>query len=94
MSETFGTQIDTGVADFNNDGVLDNGEYATTILLADKLSTGKIDGIITNEGQNKSLAYAVLKNKEVARETLQELYEQFDLEKENQKFSSNPNNLI
>ena len=80
--------------DLNDDGKIDTAEYAASIIVSDNLSNGKTDGTITNQGMNKSLAYAIESNFDVAREELSEIYESYNLKAAQEEFLSDPNNLI
>lgn len=86
--------------DINKDGQVDAGEYASTILLADMLSTdaqnvdaNNIKGEINNSGQNNSLPYLNKKNIAPATEMFKTIYNAFGLEQANKEFASNQNNL-
>lgn len=80
--------------DLNNDGEIDLGEYASSILVSDKLSTGKIDGIINKDGLNESLAYGIAQNYDIAYSQYRAMYESFGLKDAARKFVSKPNNLV
>lgn len=90
----FRPKLDVGVCDFNKDKKIDLGEYATSILIADKLSNGEIDGTITTEGENASLAYINKKNRKAASSDLKYLYEQYNLREAQAEFLSDRNNLV
>lgn len=87
--------------DINHDGQIDVGEYASSILLADMLSTNtqeldpkNIKGEINNDGQNNSLAYINKKNLAQASEIFKGIYDYFGLNKAAEEFKADPNNTI
>lgn len=93
-------EITAEAMDLNKDNYIDVGEYATSILLSDMLSTDSkelnlknINGKITNEGENKVLAYGLLKNKDIAYKTYLSLYMAYDLGRAVKDFKSDINNL-
>lgn len=90
----FRPKLDTAVCDFNKDKKIDIGEYATSILIADKLSDGEINGTITNEGENASLAYVNKKNQKAASADLRYLYEEYNLKQAQDSFLADKNNLV
>lgn len=94
-------QMSAQSLDINNDGNIDIGEYSSSILVEDALSTDNqivdvknINGELTNKGENSLLAYGNFKNYEIASATFRGIYEMYGLDKAKDKFLSNPNNLI
>ena len=88
--------------DINQDGYIDVGEYATGTLAQDILSStdgfditpDKVDGVITNKGEQKAFA---LNNRNVeaqAREVFAKLHQDFGLAQAQEEFLSDSNNLI
>lgn len=86
--------------DINKDGQVDVGEYSTSILLADMLSTDpqnldakNIKGEINDNGQKYSLPYFNKKNIEKASELFKGLYNFFGLNQAATEFANDKNNL-
>lgn len=88
--------------DINQDGYVDVGEYATSTLAQDILSSSdgyninpsKVDGVITPKGEEKAFA---LNNKHIegqARELYGKLYQDFGLEGATKEFVADNNNLV
>ena len=97
LQKSFGQEVDARVVDLNQDDKIDIAEYATTILVADKLSSPDnktIDGVINNTGQNRSIAYANKKNYDIANRHYQALYETYNLASAQKKFLKDKNNLV
>lgn len=81
--------------DLNDDGYIDVGEYAASILLNDALDSSKaqlskkdINGKITKKGQNEGLVFFKESEFEKARETFENIYKTFRLDKAQEKFLS------
>ena len=80
-------EITANALDLNKDGYVDIAEYSTSTLVQDALSSDegfninpeKIDGVINNNGENKSMALSLEKNKDIAGKIYQNLYNKFDL---------------
>ena len=94
-------QICADALDLNKDGYIDIAENAASILLADALSTSdgditpnNINGIISNEGQNRLLPYGNKKNYDIAYKTYASLYQYYNLEQAKNEFMQNKNNLV
>ena len=87
--------------DINKDSNIDIGEYATSTLVADMLSSDNtklkkenITGTINNQGENSSLAYINSKNKAVASAEFKAIYDDFKLDEATKDFLSDPNNTV
>lgn len=71
--------------DINNDGKIDNGEYASSILAADMLSKSdtpdmnNIDGTINKKGFNAVLAYTQKSSAEAAAKLYSNIYNTYKL---------------
>lgn len=94
-------KISAEAMDINHDGQIDVGEYSTSILLADMLSTNTqeldpkdIKGEINNDGQNNSLPYINKKNLAQASEIFKGIYDYFGLNKATEEFKADQNNTI
>ncbi len=87
------TKLDASALDLNNDKKIDLAEYSTTILAADGLSDDKLDGVINNKGENKSLAFANKKNKKAAKQVFLNLYNTYNLQSAQAEFLKDKNNL-
>ena len=93
-------QLTSSSMDLNKDGNIDIAEYSTSMLLADMLDEDgpvdvrNIDGIITNKGENKLLAYGLANNKDIAYKTYLSLYQGYNLSEACRKFVSDANNII
>ena len=92
-----GITIDAGAMDLNRDNYIDIGEYATSILLSDMLSTDEnnfsvknINGKITNKGENALLINSG--NREVQYTAYKYLYDYYNLGQAKRDFIQNPNN--
>lgn len=95
-----GSKLTAEALDVNNDGKVDIAEYSTSILVSDALSEGtdkilkeNMNGIVTEEGLNKSLKYGTIRNKEAAREVYSGIYNEFNLGEAKQEFLKNKNNV-
>ncbi len=95
LQEQFGSQVSADAIDLDENGEIDVAEFATTILAQDSLSTDdgdispdKINGIITNDGQNLHLAYYAKQNYKVANETYKALYDHYNLDNAKNTFLS------
>lgn len=93
--------ISADAMDLNHDNKIDIGEYAASILLSDALSTDSedlniknINGIITNKGENKLLAYGMPQNKDIAYKTYLSLYQTYNLDNAAMNFISDSNNFV
>ena len=91
--EFHSSKVTAKALDLNNDGAIDIGEYATSILLVDKLSNGEIMGKENNKGMNASIAYATKRNYKNAKAEFQALYNQYNLKEAQEEFLKNPNNI-
>lgn len=101
LQEVFGSKVNAKALDLNKDNQIDISEYATSILVADMLSTDtetleakNINGVINNEGQNNSLPYINEKNYEIASETFGSIHQAFNLNEAQKEFLKDPNNII
>ena len=78
--------------DINNDGKIDNAEYASSILAADMLSKSdtpdpaNIDGTINKKGFNALLAYTQKSNAEAAAKLYSNIYNTYNLEEAKKDF--------
>lgn len=78
--------------DINNDGKVDAGEYASSILAADMLSKSEtpdpanIDGTINKQGFDAVLAYAQKSNALAAAKMYSNIYNTYNLEQANKEF--------
>lgn len=101
LQEFGGDRFSAEAIDINKDGYIDVAEYATTTLTEDALSStkgfnvdpNKVDGIINNEGSNKTFALNLKSNAKIASEIYSKLYNEFGLDKAQEEFLSNDNNL-
>ena len=95
LKETFGNEVGASALDLNKDEKIDIAEYATSILLNDSLSDydGKIDGTITNKGQNEGIAYALNKNYTIANAIYRSLYQDWELKKAKNEFIAKLNGI-
>lgn len=101
LQEFGGDRFSAEAIDINKDGYIDVAEYATTTLTEDALSStkgfnvdpNKVDGIINNEGANKTFALNLKSNAKIASEIYSKLYNEFGLDKAQEEFLSNDNNL-
>ena len=101
FQEFGGDRFSAEAIDINKDGYIDVAEYATTTLTEDALSStkgfnvdpNKVDGIINNEGSNKTFALNLKSNAKIASEIYSKLYNEFGLDKAQEEFLSNDNNL-
>ena len=91
--EFYKSKASAKALDLNNDGNVDISEYAASILVADKLSDGKIDGKENNQGSNNLLAYTIGANYNEAKAEFSALYDQYNLAQAKQDFLSESNNL-
>lgn len=88
--------------DLNKDGYVDISEYAASTLTEDvlssekgfKVSPDKVDGVINNDGSNKTFALNLKSNEKLATEIYSKLYSAFDLDSAQEEFMSNKNNLV
>ena len=95
------TEYSANAMDINQDGYVDIGEYATTTLAQDILSTSdsydldprKINGIINNKGETKAFALNNSHIEEQARAAYAKLYNGFGLKQATAEFLADPNNL-
>ena len=101
MQNAFGNKVSAEALDINKDGNIDLAEYSCSVLVSDYLSSDsnpdnkkRIDGVITNNGENAALAYASKKNYNVAYETYKSLYENYDLKNAQDEFLNDPNNTL
>lgn len=76
-------------------------EYSTSILLEDALSSDtdelkheNINGIITNRGLDKSLAYYTKRNEDITRNVFSQIYDYYNLGEAKEQFLKNRNNRI
>lgn len=95
MQKAGKTDISAETLDINNDKQVDVGEYASSILLQDMLSSdsenidaNNIKGVINNSGMNKSLAYVNKKNINKAVELIKNIYKTFGLVDAYKEFTS------
>ncbi len=86
--------------DLNNDGLIDLGEYSTSILLEDALSTNdnyfdirNINGTLTNKGENALFKYGLNSNYPIAKATYHQIYNAYGLNYAQQNFLHNLNNI-
>ena len=87
--------------DVNHDGNIDLSEYASSIIVEDMLSNPEakvlknddINGEITNDGQNKLLAFVNKNNYDAASKIFAGVHKTLNLESAQAEFLSNPNNL-
>ena len=97
------SKISAEALDLDEDGFIDVGEYATSILTSDILSKGKnpfadfsadkIDGTITDEGMTRLLSFFNKKNKAQARQKFTHLHNFFNLDLKKCKFVSEADNI-
>jgi len=93
--------LDFSVLDINEDGKIDVAEYSTSLLVSDILSKNEdspnilaIDGKITDKGFSALLPYFNPKNMKIARKTFANLYHMFKLDKAQEEFLADKNNLV
>lgn len=101
LQGAFGEKVSAEALDLNKDDRIDLAEYSASILLSDILSTDSkqpsvkdVTGTINNKGQNASLAYAAKQNYEIAARTYAAIYQTYDLDKAQEEFKQEPNNLV
>jgi len=99
LQEAFGDNASAKAVDLNKDGNIDLGEYSASVLLADIMSKKSpilngANGVITDEGQNKTLPYASKRNYGVAYKTYNAIYQQYDLKSAQEEFLKDKNNLV
>ncbi|MCM1266076.1 MAG: hypothetical protein NC200_07745 [Candidatus Gastranaerophilales bacterium] len=106
MTETIqkvgGDKFSADALDINKDGYIDVAEYATSTLTEDILSSAKgfeidsskIDGVINNDGSNKTFALNLKSNEKKASEIYSKLYNELGLESAQEEFIKNTNNLV
>ena len=97
------SKISAEALDLDEDGFIDLGEYAASILTSDILSKGKnpfagfstdkIDGTITDEGMTRLLSFFNKKNKAAARQKFAHLHNFFKLDLKMHKFVSETDNI-
>ena len=94
-------QISADALDINQDGKVDLAEYSTSVLLEDALSSDtdelkheNINGVITKDGSDKSLAYYTKRNVEIARNVFSQIYDYYNLGEAKEEFLSDKNNLV
>ncbi len=87
--------------DLNNDGLVDVGEYASSLLVADALSADQnivnsrnINGVFNNKGENALIQYGIKSNYAIASATFKGIYQMYGLDRAKNEFLSNPNNLV
>jgi len=100
LQTSFGKKADAKALDINENGEIDLGEYATTILVSDMYSKDKnslnaenITGTITSEGQMESVPYISSKNYDMAHKNLSAIHKAFNLGEATKEFMTNPNNI-
>ena len=96
-----GSQMSAQSLDINNDGQIDVAEYGASILVEDALSADKnlvdsrnINGTFNNQGENALFAYGVKNNYALASATFKGIYQMYGLDRAQNEFLSNPNNLV
>ena len=101
LQSALGPNVSAEALDINKDSNIDIGEYATSTLVADMLSSDNtklkkenITGTINNQGENSSLAYINSKNKAVASAEFKAIYDDFKLDEATKDFLSDPNNTV
>ena len=101
LQSALGPDVSAEALDINKDSNIDIGEYATSTLVADMLSSDNtklkkenITGTINNQGENSSLAYINSKNKAVASAEFKAIYDDFKLDEATKDFLSDPNNTV
>lgn len=94
MQKAGGAEFSAEALDINKDKQVDVGEYASSILLTDMLSTdsenvdaNNIKGEVNTLGLNKSLAYASKKNIVKAAEMFKAIYNTFGLVQAYEEFT-------
>ena len=87
--------------DLNRDGKVDIAEYATSIMAADmldgdqtKCDVKNLDGVITNKGEDASMALYMKQNVQNAKALFNEIHKTFQLDKAMNEFKSDPNNMV
>jgi len=95
------SQMSAQALDVNNDGKIDLAEYGASILVEDALSADKnlvdsrnINGTFNNQGENALFAYGVKSNYALASATFKGIYQMYGLDRAQNEFLSNPNNLV
>ena len=94
------SNLSANALDINQDGYIDVGEYATSTLAQDAISstqgfnidTSNIDGLITEDG-DKALALNNKNKESEAREIYSKLHQEFKLDKAQEEFLADQNNL-
>lgn len=86
--------------DLNDDGQIDIAEYSASILVEDMLSSdnsqlcyNNITGVITPDGNDTLLTFALKKNYSEAKQVFKSVYDNYDLGNAQQDFCSDENNL-
>ena len=99
LQKAFGNNVSAEALDINNDKQIDVGEYATSMLVADMLSENQdcldaknINGEINNDGENKSIAYVNVKNKDVAAGEFKAINNAFGLDSATKEFTQKVQN--
>ncbi len=88
--------------DLNNDGDIDIGEYAASILVEDMISSNEngnlkatdVNGEITNKGENAIFTFLNKNNYEEANNIFKKVYSDFNLKEAVDRFTSDSNNMI
>ena len=87
--------------DLNGDGKVDIAEYATSTMAADmldgdqtKCDVKNLDGVITNKGEDASMALYMKQNIQNAKALFNEIHKTFQLDKAMNEFKSDPNNMV
>lgn len=97
LQSAFGKNVSAKAVDVNNDGQIDVGEYATTILIEDMLGENQnaleaknINGEITSDGQKASAIYINQTNYAEASKEYKAIHESFGLEAAKNEFLKTP----
>lgn len=92
--------LDGEVLDLNRDGKIDLAEYSASIILEDALSKDEIfdehnvTGCVTEKGEDRAIDYFEPYNYTNSRITFKKIYRTFHLEKAQERFLADKNNLV
>lgn len=87
------TNLSAAAGDINNDGKIDLGEYAASILATDGMD-GYLNGSISSRDLDNTVIYAQKQNYNTTNNIYKAYYYNFNLNYAKNAFLSNPNNLI
>ena len=102
VSPDLADKVSAKALDLNKDGNVDIGEYASSILVEDMISSSTsgqlkasdVNGEITNKGQTELLAFASEDNYQSANNIFSKVYSDFNLSEAAEKFAADKNNLV